>query len=407
LTAESSQLKITVYLCLTEVLGLLSFATFPALLPIFLNEWQLSNTQAGWISAIYYAAYMLTVPLLVGITDRIDARRVMLLGAVIAAVSSVAFSFLAAGFYSALVLRFFAGVSLAGIYMPGVKLVSDHAEGPLQSRYVSFYTASFSIGASISYLLAGEIAAVLSWQWAFSLSAAGPLVGILLIVFLIPEGHYQKASGNIKFRPDFRPIWQTRKAMAYILGYAAHMWELFSLRSWVVVYLEYSRSLQPQLSNSFSATQVAFLINLIGLPASIAGNELSRRFGRRGVITAIMMASFSVSIWVGFTPGLPYGLVVFFSLVYGVLVLGDSASLTAGAVAEAPPGSRGAALALHSTLGFGAAFLGPMAVGLVLDAFGTSATWAWGMGFIAMGLGGAAGPLFLHLLGREEGSGER
>jgi MFS family permease len=185
------------------------------------------------------------------------------------------------------------------------------------------------------------------------------------------------------------------------------MWELFSLRSWVVVYLEYSRSLQPQLSNSFSATQVAFLINLIGLPASIAGNELSRRFGRRGVITAIMMASFSVSIWVGFTPGLPYGLVVFFSLVYGVLVLGDSASLTAGAVAEAPPGSRGAALALHSTLGFGAAFLGPMAVGLVLDAFGTSATWAWGMGFIAMGLGGAAGPLFLHLLGREEGSGER
>jgi MFS family permease len=407
LTAESSQLRITAFLCLAEVLGLLGFAAFPALLPIFLDEWQLSNTRAGWISAIYYAAYMLAVPFLVGITDRIDARRIMLLGAVLAAVSSLAFSFFAVGFYSALGLRFLAGVGLAGIYMPGVKLVSDHTEGPLQSRYVSFYTASFSIGASISYLLAGEIAAALGWRWAFSLSAAGPLASILLIVFFIPGGRFEKAPDKSTFLPDFRPVLRTRKAMAYILGYAAHMWELFSLRSWVVVYLEYSRSLQPQLSNSFSATQVAFLINLIGLPASIAGNEFSRRFGRRRVVTIIMVASFTMSIWFGFGPGLPYGLVVMFSLVYGVLVLGDSASLTAGAVAEASAGSRGAALALHSTLGFGAAFLGPMAVGLVLDVFGAPATGAWGMGFIAMGLGSAVGPLFLHLLGKEQGSVER
>lgn len=399
-----SPLRITALLCLTEVLGLLSFATFPALLPFFLKAWQISNTQAGWISAVYFAAYMAAVPLLAGVTDRIDARRIMVLGAVIAVAASLAFALWAEGFASALALRFLAGVSLAGIYMPGVKLVSDHTEGALQSRYVSYYTASFSIGASVSYLLAGEIASAFDWRWAFALSAVGPAVGILLIVFFIPAGRFQAATSKHRLLPDFRPVWRARKAMAYIFGYTAHMWELFSLRSWVVVFLEYSRSIQPQLPQHISATQVAFLINLIGLPASIGGNELARRFGRKRVITAIMLSSAAMSAWIGFTPGLCYGLVVVISLIYGILVLGDSASLTAGAVAAAPKGSRGATLALHSTLGFGAAFLGPMAVGMVLDTFRASRTLAWGMAFLIMGLGCALGPVALACLGRCEGN---
>lgn len=380
------------------MLGLLSFATFPALLPFFLQQWQISNTQAGWISAIYYFAYMISVPLLVGATDRIDARMIMILGAAVAAFSSFAFAVWAEGLYSALLLRFLAGVSLAGIYMPGVKLVSDHSDGALQSRYVSYYTASFSIGASVSYLLAGEIARVLDWRWAFALSGTGPVIGILLTAFCIPAGRFSMSPAGRRLLPDFSLIWHRKKTMGYILGYAAHMWELFSLRSWVVVFLEYSRSVQPHMSQRISATQVAFLINLIGLPASIGGNELSRRFGRRRTVTVIMLISVSISAWIGFIPGWPYALVVGLVLLYGIFVLGDSASLTAGAVAASPAESRGATLALHSTIGFGAAFLGPMAVGLVLDAFGNSTPLGWGLGFVTMGLGCALGPLALHLL---------
>jgi hypothetical protein len=43
---------------LAEILGLASIAVFPALLPIFQVEWNLNNTAAGWISAAYYAGYM-------------------------------------------------------------------------------------------------------------------------------------------------------------------------------------------------------------------------------------------------------------------------------------------------------------------------------------------------------------
>lgn len=395
-----SPLRITLALCGAEILGLAGFATFASLLPHFLEIWDLSHTQAGWLSAIYYGAYVLAVPLLTAGTDRLDARRILLAGILLGTLAALGFAWAARGFWSALVFRLLAGVSLAGIYMPGLKLLSDHVEGPLQSRYVSFYTASFSIGASLSYLLAGEVNQRAGWQWAFAAAGLVTLAGAGVVLAWAPRG---RTAGQASPRPlmDLRPVLRSRTAMAYILGYAAHMWELFSLRSWVVAFLEYSRRLAPVEAWSLSPTQVAALINLIGLPASILGNEIARRRGRRATVVRIMLVSALLSPLVGFAAPLPYGLVVLLSLVYGVFVLGDSASLTAGAVASAPAGGRGATLAVHSTLGFGAAFLGPLAVGLVLDGLALRPGLAWGAAFVLMGAGCALGPLALQRLGRD------
>ena len=392
--------RITLTLCLVEILGLIGIATFPALLPLFADEWRLSNTQAGWINAVYYGGYMISVPFLVSLTDRIDARRVVFTGALGGGIAAAGFALLAAGFWSAMLFRFLAGISLAGIYMPGLKLLGDHTEGRLQSRYVSFYTASFSIGLSLSYLLAGEISVMLNWRWAFGFSAMCATGALLLAAYGLPLGATRPAVGSTGDWFDFRPVLAAGSALAYIFCYAAHMWELFSLRSWIVAFLTYSENLQPLIGYRPSATQLAFAIGLIGLPASIAGNELARKFGRKKTITLIMTTSALLCAGIGFTPSLPYALVAALCVLHGVTVVGDSAALTAGAVAAAPAGYRGATLALHSTFGFGAAFFGPLAVGMVLDFFSPGMALAWGMAFVTMALGCALGPIFLMLFGR-------
>jgi MFS family permease len=392
-----SPYKPTLIICLAEIFGLASIAAFPALLPIFLIEWQLSNTAAGWISASYYAGYMVFVPVLSGITDRMDARKVMAFGALIGVFTALGFAFLARGFWSALLLRFISGISLAGIYMPGLKLVSDATEGSLQSRFVSFYTASFSVGVSLSYLLAGEINAMAGWRWAFGAAAVSAALAWAMIMACIPAGKPLKPTVNPGIA-DFLTVLRCRAAMAYVLAYAAHMWELFAFRSWVVAFLAFSLHLQPAGGYVGSATQLAFLISLIGLPASIGGNELARRYGRRRVISAVMLASAACGALLGFTAAWPYLLVTFLALVYGVMVTADSAALTAGAVAAAPDGLRGTTLAVHSTLGFGAAFLGPLAVGVVLDLF-SGTPFVWGMGFIAIASSSLLGPIFLYAVG--------
>jgi MFS family permease len=397
--SRTSPYRLTLLVCLAEIFGLASIAVFPALLPTFLTEWRLSHTEAGWISAAYYAGYMILVPVLAGVTDRMDARKIMGLGALFGALTALAFALLARGFWSALALRFLSGISLAGIYMPGLKVVSDHTEGMLQSRFISFYTASFSIGASLSYLLAGEINTLAGWRWAFIASAAGAAVALIIVFRYVPPGKIRASNGQALIA-DFKVVFRSRPSMAYILGYAAHMWELFSMRSWIVAFLAFSIQLQPAGAFTWSPTQIAFLINLIGLPASIGGNELSQKFGRRKVITVAMIGSAALGATLGVTAPLPYYLVTILALLFGITVTADSASLTAGVVAVAPAEFRGTTLAVHSTIGFGAAFLGPLTVGVVLDFFGGN-QFAWAMAFLTMAAGCLLGPLFLYRLKSE------
>ncbi len=396
-----SHLRLTLLLCTAEILGLSGLAAFPALLPLFLKTWNLTHTQAGWLNAVYYGAYVLAVPVLTILTDRRDARSILLFGLFVGAVSSIGYAADADGFTSALFWRFLAGISLAGIYMPGLKLLSDHTEGPKQSRYISFYTASFSLGTSLSYLMAGEIEPIFGWRWAFGVAgilAAGGAIGVVLFA---PRGKIVDDEAPVPFQAGILTVLRRRQVMAYILGYAAHMWELFSMRSWIVAFLFFSGQLQKTATLFPSPTQVAALINLIGLPASIGGNELCRRYGRKKILTVVMLSSALLSIAVGFSAPLPYAFVVILTLIYGAAVLGDSASLTAGAVAQSPPGGRGATLAVHSTIGFGAAFIGPLAVGMILDLFHGSPAVGWGIAFTVMGTGCALGPLAIAVLGKE------
>ena len=76
-------------------------------------------------------------------------------------------------------------------------------------------------------------------------------------------------------------------------------------------------------------------------------------------------------------------------IVYFVSAMADSAALTAGLVQATPQEQRGAAMAVYSLLGFGAAFVSPLAFGKILDvAGGGQSTTAWLLAFGSMGLGG-------------------
>ena len=87
-----------VTLCIAQVLAMTSFANFAALLPDFVVLWDLSNTEAGWIGGIYYAGYVLAVPVLVGMTDSVDAKRIYVFSIGVGVVASLGYSVFAARF---------------------------------------------------------------------------------------------------------------------------------------------------------------------------------------------------------------------------------------------------------------------------------------------------------------------
>jgi predicted MFS family arabinose efflux permease len=388
-------------LLFTSVLGMLGFSSFSALLPAFQREWSLSNTEAGWISGIFYAGYVAAVPVLVGATDRIDPRRIYLLSLIIGGVASIGYALFAQGFWSALILRAISGVGLAGSYMPGLKLLTDRATGPKQSRYVAFYTAGFSLGTAISFAFTGEIATWLGWHSAFAMAALGSALAFLMIALLVrpamAEEMVRQSDGRGML--DFRPVFRNRAAMAFILGYTGHMWELFALRAWLVAFLVRAAALAGGGGDIARASWLSTIIVLVSTAASIYGAELAMRSDRRRVIGRIMLLSVAMAGITGFSIGLSLYVAAGLCLVYHMIIMGDSAALTGGAVATAAAGQRGATLAVHSIMGFSGAFLGPLAVGAVLDiAGGEMNELAWGLAFLTMGAGSAAAFLAIRRL---------
>lgn len=388
-------------MCLAQVLGMLGVFAFPALLPHFLKIWELSNSQAGWINGVYFAGYTLAVPLLTGLTDRTDARRIYLASCATGVLANLGFSLLADGFWSALLFRALSGLGLAGTFIPGLKALIDRLEARTHPRAISFYTACFGLGMSLSFFCAGEMFALFNWQAAFGVAAVGSAAALVLAFVILrpmPQPSMDKPISILQTL-DFRPVWQNRSARAYILAYSCHMWEMFAARSWLVAFMAYSISLQMVTDGHIVPTTVMAIAGIGGMLASIGGGELATRFGRRRTVSIIMLISCLLAVIIGFSAALPYAVVVFLCFLYTLFFQGDSAAIHAGVITAAEPQRRGATMALQSLSGFAAASLGSVVAGFVLDLTGGgTTTLSWGLTFGSLALPAALGPLILRRL---------
>jgi len=123
------------WMCAAHVVSMLGFATYATLLPRLQDEWSMNNSQAGFISGMFFAGYMAAVPLLTSLTDRVDARRIYFASCAVAAGALTGIALFAQGVNSAALLQLAAGAGIAGTYMPGLRALTDNVEGArAQSR---------------------------------------------------------------------------------------------------------------------------------------------------------------------------------------------------------------------------------------------------------------------------------
>jgi len=370
-----------VAMCAAQACAQIGAFSVAALLPTLIREWTLTNTEAGWIGGIYYAAYTLAVPLLSSLTDRVDPKRIYLASVALTALAFAGFAWIATGFWTALAFRALMGIGWAGSYMPGLKALSDLAEGRQQSRAVAAHAAAVGVSGALSFGVAGAVHAWLGWQWALVPGALGAALAFALVLIAVPSRPPHPSPGPRGALLDFRPILRNRSALAYSLAYCVHTWEMSALRAWVVTFLTFAAAQGSAAWTPMAPPTVASVMGLCGVWASVWGNELSIRFGRRRFILGTMIVSAAMAGVIGFSAALPYAAAIALVLVYAMLIWSDSSSLTAGSAGSAEPGRRGATLAVHSTLGYAGGFLGPLALGITLDLCGGASVIAWGIAF--------------------------
>ncbi len=334
-------------------------------LPILRGEWGVTNTEMGWVFAAYQAGYVSAVLVLLPLTDRFAVGRVILGCALGSTVVSVAFPLLARDVWSAALLRAFAGAGLAGVYLPGVRLVAGTASAERRGLAVGLYVSAFYLGSSLSLWAAGVLLGFGDWRFAaLALGAtAAAAIPLSYAALSIPA---TQAGGRAVLKLSVlrhEPILRT------ILAYAGHSWELYVSRGWLAAFLATvltGYGLGTVESAAEGGKWAALMVGL-GTLGVWLGGWLSDRWGRSRAALGFALASGLISLGFGWLGAGGWAVLLVVGCLYGVLMAGDSAIYSTAVTELALPGALGSAQAAQAFIGFLASTISPVAAGKVLD----------------------------------------
>jgi MFS family permease len=377
--------------CLAEVLSMVSFAAWPLFLVDLQPLWGLSNFSTGWVSGAYFIGYVLATPVLVGLTDRIDAKYIYIFASFLAIIGALCFALFASDFWSAALSWALVGAGLAGTYMPGLQILNARLEAESRIKLLPYYTSAFGVGTGLSFFLMGWVYTYTSWQNAFLLAAIFSLIAAFLITLTIRPAPPAQAENSARRHPlDFRPAFKNKAALGYVFAYGAHNFELFAYRGWLFAYLIFAAGTYQISINTASLSTLISVFAIIGMSASIIGASFCLRYPRALTISRFGALSALTAILFGLSGFIDFYLILALALLFNITIMLDSASLTAGTVSAASEHDRGALLAVHTIIGFGGAALGAPTIGFVLDiAGGETDITAWSIALMTIGLGSA------------------
>jgi MFS family permease len=344
-----------------------------AAIPLLASEWGASNAALGWVVGAHLFGYSLAVLLVLPLTDRFGPRPIVVGGALVAAVASLALPLLARDVTAAVVTRLLAGAGLAGVYMPGVRIIAATVDPRARGAAVGAFVAAFYTGSSLSFLYAGltigagqpEALIGGGWRGAAFTSA---VIACLAPILALPASRGVAAvrarglldASVVRDGPLFRTI----------TAYSGHAWELFSVRGWLAAFL--ASVLVAQGATSIAATAEAgrwsALILGAGIPAVFAGAWASDRLGRARTAIAVGLASGAIGLVYGALGGIAWPLLIAIGFAYSALIAADSAVYSTRVTELAPPARVGSAQAIQAFSGFAMGAVGPVVAGLALDA---------------------------------------
>lgn len=398
-----------VMMCISQLFIMLVFINYSAVLPLLRTEWDMNNTQAGMIFSVYQLGYIASGVILSTLTDRMNTRLIFIGAAFWSAASNLLFALYAHDFTSAMILRALTGIGMGGTYMPGLKLVAERFDSSTRGRAIGMYVGSLVLGASFSLAATGWLTGLAGWRTAFALCSAGVCIGALLSIFIF-RGYQPTAC--IRSKGSFNSeVVQNRPALLMILGYGAHMWEMYGMRSWLAPFMTSALigwGFENARATGLASTIAAVMIGIGAFSTAITGT-LSDRLGRTATIIMVMLASALLSFGFGWLINTNIWLTLAIGLIYGYLIVAESPVFSTGLTELVAPGYLGAAMGLQSLIGYSMGTISPTVFGWALDTFRgwqplPGIKGEWGIAFSFLGLGALAGPLFMWLLRKAPGS---
>ncbi|MEK6245885.1 MAG: MFS transporter [Pseudomonadota bacterium] len=398
-------------LCSSRVLSATWFVAYSAVLPLVREDWGLSARDAGMIQGAFHLGYLASLFIVGFIADHFGAKRAFLVTGVAGFLSPIAFVLLVDGFWSAIWLHALTGLTQGGYYTPVLAMVNEHVERRRRGRAMGLMIAASSAGYALALGVAGLVLAFAGWRAALAVVAAMPVVSWLIALVAMrgtPNVVHPRPEGHTVFAA-IPAVLRNRKGMLSVWGYTFHSWELLGLWAWLPAYLTAALVVNGAGAGEAAAMALALsaLTYVANIAGSIVGGTMADRWGRTQTILLWSSVSLVLSFSIGWMIALPVVLLVAVACLYNFSAIADS-SVHSTVIAESvPPHILGAAYAVRSVVGFGMGVISPVVFGWALDVAGGGTTagdsYAWGVAWMTLGVGGLLGPLAtwrLHRMGR-------
>jgi MFS family permease len=364
-----------------RALGLLSLAlvcsmttwfSATAVVPQLREEWGLGDTAAAWLTIAVQVGFVVgaLVASALSVADLFSPRLVILAGAAGAAGAN-ALLLVAGGAGVGLTARLATGFCLAGVYPPALKLASTWFQRG-RGTALGIVVGALTLGSAVPHLVNGL--GGLDWRVVVATTSVVTVVGGVIAAAAVPEGPYRFPSAT--FDPRQAPrVLANRGVRLASLGYFGHMWELYAMWAWFLVFFS------AVSSDERGAAYATFAVIGVGAVGCWVGGVLGDRWGRAETTATMMAVSGACALLVGVAGAWSAAAALVVGIVWGFTVVADSAQFSTLVTELADQAYVGTALALQLAVGFALTVATIWLVPLWEETFG----WRWAFAFLAPG----------------------
>ena len=368
---RESSLKPWLVLSILSVSIVLSMATWfstTAIVPELRQAWSLNNDQTAWLTnavQIGFVSGTLFASLL-NLPDIVRLNRLISISSLLAAIFNI-LMLAEPPFAVAVLLRFLTGVTLAGVYPAAMKLISTWF---VRNRGLAIGTlvGALTLGSALPHLFR-TVTAQVDWQLVIILSSLASGVSAVLFLLFAQEGPYP--FGKAVFDPrQIGQVLRNRNLLLVNIGYFGHMWEIYAMWAWLLVFI---REAGSNFSAAFSSL-ITFLAIGSGLFGCIAAGLIADRLGRATTAAGFMAVSAICCVASGMIYMEPGWALIALLIVWGIAIVGDSPLFSTLVTELSDRRLVGTALSLQMSIGYALTVVAIWLIPHIRDLFGS---WQW------------------------------